>query len=173
MEAPIAGVRIVRIGGEFKINPSNEEQEQADINLVVAGSREGICMVEGGANEANEEAMIEAMDLAFAEIQKIIGAIEELREKAGFTASVRLLAAAVLCAARTRLREPASFSGHRRRRRRGARPRPGTPTHSRLRRWDAAARRRRPFRAASPRRRPAPAGHGRRRRHRGSPRRSR
>ena len=40
-------------------------------------------MVEGGANEANEEAMIEAMDLAFAEIQKIIGAIEELREKAG------------------------------------------------------------------------------------------
>ena len=83
MVAPVAGVRIVRVGGAFKINPSNEEQEQADINLVVAGSREGICMVEGGANEASEESMIEAMDLAFAEIQKIIGAIEELREKAG------------------------------------------------------------------------------------------
>ena len=83
MEAPVAGVRICRVNGEFVVNPSNSEQDLADINLVVAGSREGICMVEGGANEANEEAMIEAMDLAFAEIQKIIGAIEELREKAG------------------------------------------------------------------------------------------
>ena len=82
MEAPVAGVQICRVNGEFVVNPSNSEQDLADINLVVAGSREGICMVEGGANEANEEAMIEAMDLAFAEIQKIIGAIEELREKA-------------------------------------------------------------------------------------------
>ena len=65
MEAPVAGVRICRVNGNFVVNPSNSEQDLADINLVVAGSREGICMVEGGANEANEEAMIEAMDLAF------------------------------------------------------------------------------------------------------------
>ena len=83
MEAPVAGVRIVRVDGEFKINPSVAEQEQADISLIVAGSREGICMVEGGASEAPEDAMIEAMDLAFAEIQKIIDAIEELRKLAG------------------------------------------------------------------------------------------
>ncbi|MBM76084.1 MAG: polyribonucleotide nucleotidyltransferase [Proteobacteria bacterium] len=83
MEAPVAGVRIVRLDGEFKINPSIEEQDRADINLVVAGSRDGICMVEGGADEAQEDAMIEAMDLAFAEIQKIIDAIEELRALAG------------------------------------------------------------------------------------------
>ncbi len=83
MEAPIAGVRIVRVDGVFKINPSTEEQRNSDINLIVAGSREGICMVEGGADQAEEDAMIEAMDLAFAEVQKIIGAIEELRALAG------------------------------------------------------------------------------------------
>jgi len=80
-ESPIAGVRIARVDGEFVINPSLAQSATADINLVVAGSREGISMVEGGANEASEEAMIEAMELAFVEIQKIIGAIEELQAK--------------------------------------------------------------------------------------------
>ena len=62
--------------------PIHPEQDLADINLVVAGSREGICMVEGGADEANEEAVIEAMDSPSLKF-KIIGAIEELREKVG------------------------------------------------------------------------------------------
>ena len=81
IEAPIAGVRIVRVNGEFIINPSLEQAKEADINLVVAGSRDGISMVEGGANEAEEDDMMEAMELAFVEIQKIIGAIEELQAK--------------------------------------------------------------------------------------------
>ena len=81
IEAPIAGVRIVRVNGEWLINPSLEQSAEADINLVVAGSRDGISMVEGGANEASEDAMMEAMELAFVEIQKIIGAIEELQAK--------------------------------------------------------------------------------------------
>lgn len=83
MTDPIAGVRIIRLNGEFLINPSLEQQKEADINLVVAGSRDGISMVEGGANEAPEEAMMNAMDLAFEEIQKIIGAIEELQALVG------------------------------------------------------------------------------------------
>ena len=78
ISAPIAGVRIVRVDGEFIINPSLEQTANSDISLVVAGSRDGISMVEGGASEAAEEAMMEAMELAFVEIQKIIGAIEEL-----------------------------------------------------------------------------------------------
>ena len=83
MEAPIAGVRIARLDGEFLINPSMQQTADADLVLVVAGSRDGISMVEGGAKELGEEIMMEAMELAFVEIQKIIGAIEELREKAG------------------------------------------------------------------------------------------
>ena len=81
MTDPIAGVRIVRLDGEWLINPSLEQQAAADINLVVAGSRAGISMVEGAANEAPEEAMMEAMELAFVEIQKIIDGIEELQAK--------------------------------------------------------------------------------------------
>ena len=81
MTDPIAGVRIVRLDGEWLINPSLDQQAAADINLVVAGSRAGISMVEGAANEAPEEAMMEAMELAFVEIQKIIDGIEELQAK--------------------------------------------------------------------------------------------
>lgn len=83
MTDPIAGVRIIRLNGEFLINPSLDQQAEADINLVVAGSRAGISMVEGAANEAPEEAMMQAMDLAFESIQKIIDGIEELQAKVG------------------------------------------------------------------------------------------
>ena len=78
MTDPIAGVRIIRLNGEFFINPSLAQLAESDINLVVAGSRAGISMVEGAASEAPEEAMMEAMELAFTEIQKIIDGIEEL-----------------------------------------------------------------------------------------------
>ena len=81
MTEPIAGVRIVRVDGQFHINPSCELSAKADINLVVAGSKQGISMVEGGGKEVSEEAMMEAMELSFAAIQTIIGAIEELQAK--------------------------------------------------------------------------------------------
>ena len=79
--ASCRAVRICRINGEFVINPSLDQIKEADITLVVAGSRDGISMVEGGANEADEDSMMEAMELAFVEIQKIITAIEELVAK--------------------------------------------------------------------------------------------
>ncbi|MEC7987230.1 MAG: polyribonucleotide nucleotidyltransferase [Myxococcota bacterium] len=83
VEQAIAGVRISRVNGEFVVNPSVSQSEAADINLVVAGSRDGISMVEGGGNEVDEDSMMDAMELAFAEIQKIIAVIEELRGLAG------------------------------------------------------------------------------------------
>lgn len=83
VEKNIAGVRVVRVGGEFKINPSVEETAAADIALVVAGTDEAICMVEGGALEAKEADMLEAMDLAHEAIKKIIAAIDELQELCG------------------------------------------------------------------------------------------
>ena len=86
-EAPlgqaIAGVRVSRVEGEFKINPSRAEMDLADINLVVAGSADAICMVEGGAQEASEADMLQALDLAQAAITKVCAAIDELKAKAG------------------------------------------------------------------------------------------
>jgi polyribonucleotide nucleotidyltransferase len=83
MQQAIAGVRIAKIDGKLVINPGRKELVDAELSLVVAGTREAICMVEGGAKEVDETTMIDAMDLAHAEIKKIIGAIEELREKVG------------------------------------------------------------------------------------------
>jgi len=83
MKRPIAGVRVALHEGKFVINPANAITEKADLQLVVAGTREAICMVEGGAQEVSEGEMLEAMDLAHAEIRKIIEAIEDLRARAG------------------------------------------------------------------------------------------
>ena len=80
-EGTIAGVRVSRVNGELKVNPSRAEMVDADINLVVAGTADAICMVEGGANEVSESDMLDAMDLAHAEIKKIVAAIDELAAK--------------------------------------------------------------------------------------------
>lgn len=82
-EGTVAGVRVSRVGGALKVNPSRAEMDEADINLVVAGTADAICMVEGGANEASEADMLDAMDLAHAEIKKIVAAIDELAAKVG------------------------------------------------------------------------------------------
>ncbi len=83
LQQPIAAVRVVRHEGVFKVNASNEEVHEGDIHLIVAGTADAICMVEGGAQEADEASMMDAMDLAHDNIKKIIGAINELRELAG------------------------------------------------------------------------------------------
>ena len=83
IEGAIAGVRVSRVDGRFLVNPSRAEIDLADLTLVVAGTATAICMVEGGANEVDEVTMIDAMDLAHAEIKKICAALDELRAKAG------------------------------------------------------------------------------------------
>jgi polyribonucleotide nucleotidyltransferase len=83
LQRPIAGVRVSRVDGELISNPSRAQMEVAELNLVVAGTVDAVCMVEGGANQMSEDAMMDAMDYAHAEIKKIIGAIEELRSIAG------------------------------------------------------------------------------------------
>jgi len=82
-EGTVAAVRVSRVGGSLKVNPSRAEMEEADINLVVAGTADAICMVEGGAKEASESAMLDAMDLAHSEIKKIVAAIDELAALVG------------------------------------------------------------------------------------------
>jgi polyribonucleotide nucleotidyltransferase len=65
------------------VNPGYDDMERADINLVIAGTRDAIIMVEGGANEADEASMLDCFDLAQREIVKIVDCIEDLRKAAG------------------------------------------------------------------------------------------
>ncbi|MCK0470800.1 polyribonucleotide nucleotidyltransferase [Halalkalibacter sp. APA_J-10(15)] len=82
-EGPIAGVTIGRLDGEFIINPTTEQLENSDIDLVVAGTKDAINMVEAGAKEVSEEAMLEAIMFGHDEIKKLITFQEEIVEAVG------------------------------------------------------------------------------------------
>ncbi|NOY24513.1 MAG: polyribonucleotide nucleotidyltransferase [Oligoflexia bacterium] len=83
LKAPIAGVRVSKVDGEWLVNPSQTLIPDADLTLVVAGTADAVAMVEGGGREASESDMMDAMDLAHAEIKKIITAILELGDACG------------------------------------------------------------------------------------------
>src|ERR671939_325989 len=80
---PVGAVRIGKIEGNFVVNPTEEQQLTADLDLVVAGTDEAILMVEAGANEITEAEMLDALDIAHSEIRKICAVQRELAEKAG------------------------------------------------------------------------------------------
>ncbi|MCR5761537.1 MAG: polyribonucleotide nucleotidyltransferase [Sphaerochaetaceae bacterium] len=80
---PIAGVRVALIDGEYVINPSFQQIEDADLDIVVAGTRDGITMVEGGAHEVSEQNMLDAIAAAQPVITKLCDAQLELRKLAG------------------------------------------------------------------------------------------
>lgn len=82
-EGPIAGVRVCRVDGQFIVNPTYDQKSKADIEIVVAGSKDAIVMVEGGAKEVSEEDILEAMLFGHEEIKKLIDLQEELRSKYG------------------------------------------------------------------------------------------
>ena len=79
----LAGVRIGRVNGQFVVNPDKKAQEVSELNLVVAGTKDAVMMVEAGADGLSEDTMIDAIELAHREIQKIVAKIEELQAKAG------------------------------------------------------------------------------------------
>ncbi len=68
---PIAGVRIGLVEGKYIINPTFDERRESDLNLIVAGTEEAICMVECEANEVAESIMVEALMLAHREIKRL------------------------------------------------------------------------------------------------------
>ena len=82
---PVAAVRIGRINGQYIVNPTKAEQAlpECDMDLTIAGSAQGLLMVEGGAKEVEEEAIIKAMEVAKPEIDKMCAAQLKLRELAG------------------------------------------------------------------------------------------
>ena len=82
---PIAAVRIGLVDGQLAVNPSLKvlDAKATDLDLVVAGTRDAITMVEAGAKEVSEERLLEALDLAHAEIKRIIAGIDDLARQAG------------------------------------------------------------------------------------------
>ncbi len=68
---PIAGVRIGLIDGKYLINPTFDERRESELNLIVAGTEEAICMVECEAQEVEETIMVEALMLAHREIKRL------------------------------------------------------------------------------------------------------
>ncbi|HEY6671892.1 MAG TPA: polyribonucleotide nucleotidyltransferase [Solirubrobacterales bacterium] len=86
-EIPVAehvgAVRIGKLHGDFVVNPEEEMLEELDLDLIVSGTEEAILMVEAGADGVTEAEILDALDIAHAEIKKLCATMEELREKAG------------------------------------------------------------------------------------------
>ncbi|MBN1899142.1 MAG: polyribonucleotide nucleotidyltransferase [Spirochaetes bacterium] len=80
---PVGAVRMGKVEGEFIINPTFQEMEKSDIDLIVAGTKDGITMVEGHSKEVSEDDMIQACQLAHAKIKEIVKLQEELVKDAG------------------------------------------------------------------------------------------
>ena len=82
-QGPVGAVRIGLIDGELAVNPTLPEIEDSELDLIVVGTKEGLTMVEAGAAEVPEEKLLEAFEIAHAEIRKLCEAQEELRRQVG------------------------------------------------------------------------------------------
>ncbi len=80
---PVAGVRVGRIGGQLKINPVIAEWDKCDINIILAGSKNGVVMAEGSGNIVSEAELLEAIFFGHAAIQPLIDLQLKLKEAAG------------------------------------------------------------------------------------------
>jgi polyribonucleotide nucleotidyltransferase len=81
---PIGAVRVAMIDGELVVNPTQPEvREEATLDLIVVGTKDALTMVEAGAQEVTEETLLEAFEVAQAEIRKLCEAQEDLRRQAG------------------------------------------------------------------------------------------
>ncbi|HUH80354.1 MAG TPA: polyribonucleotide nucleotidyltransferase [Solirubrobacteraceae bacterium] len=93
MPTPVGAVRIGKVDGNFVVNPNEEdllaegegedEERRSDLDLVVAGTEDAILMVEAGANEIPEAEILDALDIAHAEIKKLCQLQRELAERVG------------------------------------------------------------------------------------------
>lgn len=80
---PVGAVRVGYLNGDFIINPTFQQVEESEIDIIVAGTSEGITMVEGGAGEVSEDILITAIEKAGEVIKEICAAQLKLREMAG------------------------------------------------------------------------------------------
>ncbi len=82
-EGPIGEVRVCRVDGEYVINPTIEQIQNSDLELIVAGNEDSIMMVEGEAKEVTETEFLEALKVAHDSIKKLVEVQKELRELCG------------------------------------------------------------------------------------------
>ena len=82
-KGPISCVRVGRVDGKFVCNPNEAQRETSDIDVIVAGTRDAIVMVEGGAQMVSEEEMVEALMFAHKEMQPAIDAQLDLQKQVG------------------------------------------------------------------------------------------
>ena len=80
---PIAAVRVGRLEGELIVNPANSQQSESEMDLVVAGSRDALVMVEGSAKEATEAEILAALQFAHEQIQPLLEMQRDLIARAG------------------------------------------------------------------------------------------
>ena len=77
------GVRVGYVDGAFVINPTFDQRKRSTLDLIVAGSKDGIVMVEAGAKEVPEAQMVQALERAHAAIKEIVAGIDALAAQAG------------------------------------------------------------------------------------------
>ncbi len=82
-DGPIAGVQVGRVEGEFVLNPTEEDLTYSDIDLIVAGTKDAINMVEAGAKQVDEETMLDAIMFAHEWIKKLCAFQEEIVDELG------------------------------------------------------------------------------------------
>jgi len=82
-DGPIGAVRVARVNGEFVINPTYEQRNMSDMELVIAGTREGVIMVEGAARQVPEDVIAEAIEHGREATLAIIEAQDNLRAQVG------------------------------------------------------------------------------------------
>jgi polyribonucleotide nucleotidyltransferase len=85
---PMAAVRVGLVGDDFIINPTYREIDNGDLDLVVAGSPDGVIMVEAGANQLPEQDIIEAIDFGYEAVRDLIAAQQELMKQLGIESAI-------------------------------------------------------------------------------------
>src|SRR6185437_12366363 len=79
----IAAVRMGLVDGQYVVNPTFQQRKESKLDLIVAGSKDGLVMVEAGAKEVTEEQVVQALDTAHAAIKQIVAVIDDLAKAAG------------------------------------------------------------------------------------------
>jgi polyribonucleotide nucleotidyltransferase len=79
----IAGVRVGLVDDQYIVNPTFEQRKRSKLDLVVAGSKDGLVMVEAGANQVSESQVVEALETAHAAIKQIVATIDDLAREVG------------------------------------------------------------------------------------------
>ncbi len=79
---PVSSVRVTRLDGEYIVNPTFQEAEDGDLDIIVAGTKEAVVMVEAGAKQVPEDVVLEAIDVAMEANRKIIALQEQIAAEA-------------------------------------------------------------------------------------------